>query len=436
MAASHRCVLIMACSASSILDLQVSCKPLVLTQPCTATPVDMTAPTTPKALAATGIALTPMDAVSAAAVPPSTTWSAMFTAVCAMATPTCMPCEVFNPSSLSVNQSPFCSAAFNAPSARSLACNHSCCNSATAKLLMSATTRHFLSSATKIESAAASPADAAPPETADPMPKPMPTGGATNSAAAPATAKPALSVLVLFTAAHWPVKRASKFLSCERTSRRTDCKALTAATSRLVVVAQCSSGSFDCRLCAGVQAASAASKTSNVERVCGLDCSSSQNSHSGGVPAPLAAFQALHTLHSDGSPCSSKVASTAPVSCPRPPVNQISSTSESELPTCLGGRHFRLRSYFGMRYELVSTCTLKRTHTFVALAGSTFSASHQPDNGSMYEDHLCLSPEPLSHSSSIDRCAKKSDEHILKRIGGFELEPAAVSPQAWGSDSE
>mmetsp|Transcript_62495 Transcript_62495/g.116158 ORF Transcript_62495/g.116158 Transcript_62495/m.116158 type:complete len:325 (+) Transcript_62495:534-1508(+) len=324
-----------------------------------------------------------------------------------MATPTCMPCEVYKPSSFSLNQSPFCSAARKAPSALSLACSQSCCNSATAKLLMSATTKHFLNSATTMESAAASPADAAPPETAEPIPKPIPTGGATKRAAAPATASPALSVLVLFTAAHWPVIRSSRLRSCERTSRRTDCKALTAATSRFVVVAQCCNGSLVARFWQGMQAASAASKTNKEDLAFGFVCSSSHASHSAaGVFRPRAAFHALHTLHSDGSPWSSNVASTAPVSGPRPPRNHISSISGSSLSTRFGDRQRRRLSYFGKRYEFVSMCTLKRTHTFVALAGRTFSASHQPDRGSMYEDHLCLSPEPLSHSSSMDRCAK------------------------------
>mmetsp|Transcript_138485 Transcript_138485/g.386309 ORF Transcript_138485/g.386309 Transcript_138485/m.386309 type:complete len:254 (-) Transcript_138485:17-778(-) len=54
----------------------------------------------------------------------------------------------------------------------------------------------------------------------------------------------------------------------------------------------------------------------------------------------------------------------------------------------------------------------------VALEGSIFSASYQPQSPSVHDDHFWRDPVPFSHSTSIERTHRTSAETMRRRTGG------------------
>mmetsp|Transcript_129767 Transcript_129767/g.229384 ORF Transcript_129767/g.229384 Transcript_129767/m.229384 type:complete len:210 (+) Transcript_129767:374-1003(+) len=208
-------------------------------------PVESTAPATPKTFVATGAILAVNEALSAATAAPCiavlAVWDRVI-AVLAIAKPTCTPCVLYRASSSMLIASTLLPEALSAALAESRARSHSCCSAATANVLASSSARRRRSSVTTTLSATASPAVAAPLVTADAIPKPTPTGGATKRVIAEATPRPAPTVLVLFTATHCPVKCWSIARSLDRVSLRTSCRAFAAATSLCDTTLQCCTG--------------------------------------------------------------------------------------------------------------------------------------------------------------------------------------------------
>mmetsp|Transcript_61518 Transcript_61518/g.198060 ORF Transcript_61518/g.198060 Transcript_61518/m.198060 type:complete len:251 (-) Transcript_61518:544-1296(-) len=196
------------CVSSATFARTAACPAFVVLQPLIAKPVEMMAPVIPTACEATA-AVRPRSATCVAtcvavAAAPSTTAPAMRPS--STASETEMPPASSSPSLSDPWPAPGGNLAPNACRARA----HSSSSSARAATFQSSRASCCRRSAWWARSAKESPAKVMPLVTAEPMPRPTPTGGATKSSTAEAMPSPALAVLPMFTPSHWPVKRESR----------------------------------------------------------------------------------------------------------------------------------------------------------------------------------------------------------------------------------